>query len=376
MTCEGVRELEVEYLKGRCSAAEAAGLEAHTASCAGCRGSLDDARSALALMRDALPDLSPSPDAWTRLEARLPKPTPARAFSIWIRIAAAASVVVAVLSFVALALPRGGVRPVVVETGQSVETGRPFAADRFSTLLLPDVGTLRLDAGSRLRFDGPRAVTLEAGSLFADILPSGRGFEVRAAGAVARVHGTRFGVTAPGTVYVVEGAVEVVADGRRIALGARQASVGARLVALDDHLLWLAEHERPAVRLRLDPRDRTTVTPGAPFKWHLILESDALAPLRLGRPRDLSQFLSLDIDGTLVPLDPNAAVLADSAVGPRGHVRLDLAHPCVLEVSVDPALFREKGPARVRAVYMSGAHAPEGVWVGTVRSEPVIVEVR
>jgi ferric-dicitrate binding protein FerR (iron transport regulator) len=300
------------------------------------------------------------------------------AFGLWIRIAAAASVLVAIVSFLALAaMPRSaGPSPVVVETGKALSIAQPFHAATFSTLLLPDIGTLRLNEGSEIRFDGPRSVVLVRGQVFADILPSGKGFEIRAEEAVARVHGTRFGVTAPATVYVVEGKVEVETPGGRLQLGPTQGAVGSRLVELDDPLRWLAEHERPAVRLRLDPQGHDTVTPGAPLKWRLILETDAVAPLYLGRRRDLSQYLSLVVGDALVPLDPNAARPLEVAAAPNGLTRLDVAHRCVIEIDVDPALFREKGRIPVRAAYTSGAHAPAGAWVGSLRSEPVHVEVR
>jgi hypothetical protein len=176
---------------------------------------------------------------------------------------------------------------------------------------------------------------------------------------------------------VVEGRVEVeTAQGRLLELGRQQAAVGSRLTDIDDHLRWLAEHERPAVRLRVDPLGHDTVTSGAPLHWRLILETDAVAPLHLGRRRDLSQVLSLAVGDVLVPLDPNAARPVESTASPNGLLRLDVAHPVLIDVDVDPGLFREKGRIAVRAAYTSGAHAPAGAWVGSVRSDPVFVEVR
>ncbi|HEX7898446.1 MAG TPA: FecR family protein [Planctomycetota bacterium] len=371
MKCEGVRALGIEALKS-----QSPEIEAHTASCAACSAELRETAALLSLLHEALPDIQPTPGTLKKIEARLPKP--ALAFGLWIRVAAAASVLVAIVSFLALAaLPRATEpAPVVVETGRRIPTDRPFRAERFTTLLLPDIGTLRVDENSVIRFDGPRSVVLESGQVFADILPSGKGFEIRAAQAVARVHGTRFGVTAPATVYVVEGKVEVETSAGRLHLGPTQGAVGSRMVELDDPLRWLAEHERPAVRLRLDPRGQDTVTPGAPLKWHLILETDAVAPLHLGRRRDFSQYLSLVVGDAQVPLDPNAARPLEIASSPNGLTRLDVAHRCVIEIDVDPALFREKGRVPVRAAYTSGAHAPPGAWVGSARSESVHVEVR
>ena len=111
-------------------------------------------------------------------------------------------------------------------------------------------------------------------------------------------------------------------------------------------------------------------------KSGLDLETDSPIPLALGARRDLSQFFSLWIDGALVPLDPNAARVVEATSGPSGLVRVDAARPFVLACAVDPGLFAGKTSAQVRAVFTSGAHAPEGAWVGTIRSEPVSVEVR
>jgi hypothetical protein len=130
------------------------------------------------------------------------------------------------------------------------------------------------------------------------------------------------------------------------------------------------------VRLTLDPANATTITPGAPLKWTLTLETDALAPLYLGKPRDLSQFLTLIINDTAVPIDGSGVSLRQGTSAPNGLVRLDVSHSCVLECAIDPALFREKGHSTVRAVYNSGAQAPEGAWIGTVRSAPIRVEVK
>jgi hypothetical protein len=336
-------------------------------------------QSALSLLK-SLPEIEPSPETWKQIEAKLPARQPA-AFRFWLRAAAAASIMVAVVSFavVVKTTPRTGALPVVVETGKAISSWTErYTAERFTTLLIPDVGTLRLNKNATLRFENPRSVLLESGEVFADILPSGKGFEIRSGESTVRVKGTRFGVTAPSTVYVVEGAVEVSSPRGHLSLGPRQASVESRLVEIgvEDHLRWLAQYERPSVRLKLDPRDQTTVTPGAPLKWNLILETDALAPLTLGKPRDVSQFFSLIVEGAARPLDVSRVTVKEARAGANGLVRLDVTHPCILECAVDPGLFHEKGRVSVRAVFTSGNPAAENLWEGTVRSQPVNVEVR
>ncbi|RPH35719.1 MAG: hypothetical protein EHM91_16855 [Planctomycetota bacterium] len=227
-------------------------------------------QSTLSLLK-ALPEINPSPDLWKRIESRLETPVAAPAgkihsFKFWLRAAAAASILAAALSFAVVAnTPRTGALPVVVETGKAITSER-YTATQFTTLLIPDVGTLKLNKNATLRFENPRALVLESGELFADIIPSGKGFQIRSGDSTVRVKGTRFGVTAPSTVYVVEGAVEVKSPRGNLNLGPQQASVESRLteIGAGDHLRWLQQYERPAVRLKLDPRDQTTITPGAP----------------------------------------------------------------------------------------------------------------
>jgi hypothetical protein len=381
MDCAGIRDVGYDYLKGGLEPGQAEAVEAHTAGCAGCAALMRDTRTALSLLPLALPDLDPSLETWKKIEAQLPpaaRPLLRRAgpFKTWLRVAAAASILVAVASFVALlSAPRAGALPVVVETGKALKWNDPFTAERLATITLPDVGTLKVNENTTLRFASPRLVLLERGQVFADILPSGKGFEIRSADTTVRVHGTRFGVTAPATVYVVEGRVEVISPRGRLELGPRQAAVGSSLVELGsgDYLRWLAP---ASLRLTLDSRNQTTITPGAPLKWNLLIESDALAPLYLGDLRNLSQYLSLSINDRLVPLDPNGAALREATRGADGLVRVDLAHRCVIECSVDPALFREKGSAVVRAHFTSGAGVPEPAWVGHLKSNPVRVEVK
>ncbi|HVR87023.1 MAG TPA: FecR domain-containing protein [Planctomycetota bacterium] len=339
---------------------------------------LEHIEAALSLLH-TLPDLDPSPDTWKKIESKLPAWKPARVFKYWVRAALAASVMVAALtSAVLVTMPRTGGLPEVVETGKPLSSWSDrYTAEQFSTLLIPGVGRLKLNKNASLRFENSRCVVLESGDVFADIIPSGRGFEIRSGESTIRVQGTKFGVTAPSTVYVVEGAVEVSSPRGQLHLGPRQVSVDSRLVDLgaEDHLRWLAQYEHPAVRLKLDPQDRTTITPGAPLKWNLILETDALIPLTLGKPRDVSQYFSLIVNNVGRPLDATRITVKDGRSGPAGIIRMDVGHPCVLECAVDPDLFHEKGRAWVSVVFTTGGQGAETSWDGSARSQSVAVEV-
>lgn len=340
---------------------------------------LNSIESALAHLK-VLPEIEPSRGTWNKIESKLPSQKSARVYTFRLGAAAAASIMVAALTFaVVVNTPRTGGLPVVVETGKPLKSWTDrFTAEQFSTLRIDDVGLLKLNKNATLRFETPRRVVLESGEVFADIIPSGKGFEIRSGESTVRVQGTKFGVTAPATVYVVEGAVEVRSPRGLLHLGPRQASVESRLVEIgaEDHLRWLAQYERPSVRLKLDPQDLTTITPGAPLKWNLILETDALAPLTLGRPRDVSQYFSLVVNNVARPLDATRITVKEARSGPAGVIRMDVAHPCVLECAVDPGLFHEKGQVRVSIVYTSAGPGTDAPWEGSARSQSVTVEVR
>jgi hypothetical protein len=336
--------------------------------------------SALSLLQ-ALPELHPSPDTWKKLESKLPARRPARVLRFWLGAAAAASIMVAAVTLAVVGhdTPRTGGLPVVVETGKPLNSWNDrYTAEQFCTLLIPDVGLLKLNKNATVRFESSRRVILESGDVFAEIRPSGKGFEIRSGESTVQVWGTKFGVSAPSTVYVVEGSVEVRSPKGVVKLGARQASVDARLVELGagDYLRWLAAYERPALRLKLDPRDLTTITPGAPLKWNLILETDSLAPLTLGKLRDLSHYFSLTVNNVSRPLDSTRIAVKDGRGGPAGVLLLDVAHPCILECAVDPGLFPEKGKAWVSAAFTTGGPAGESFWEGSARSQSITVEVR
>lgn len=381
MTCDGIRQSLYEYHRGWCGPDEAAAIQGHLEKCPSCLDEQRGTESALALLK-TLPDLEPTPDPWKRIEEQItPVPTPARrpVFATWLRVAAAACVVVALASFVVLAtMSRTGALPVVAETGKALSWNEAFTAEQFTTLALSDVGTLKLNQGTTLRFKNSLTCVLESGDLFADILPSGKGFSVVSGETTVSVQGTRFGVTAPSTVYVVEGRVSIRSPQGRFELSPRQVAVGPKLMNVEpgDYLHWLVRHERPEVRLRLDPRERTTITPGSPLKWHLILETDSVAPLYLGTLRDVSQLFSLLVDGMPISLDPNSTRALEATPASNGLLRLDVSHPYVLECSVDPGLFSRKGRVEVRARFVSGDHAPDKAWKGFLESEKITVEVK
>ena len=270
MNCDGIRESANEYLKGWLEPREAQVVRQHLETCPDCSADLRITRTRLALL-ETLPEIEPAPETWTRIEAQLaPRRKPL--FKFWLRVAAAASILVAAASYLMLAtMPRSRALPVVAETHKALNWNEPFTAQTYTRIEIPDVGTLKLNQDTTLRLPDSRTCILERGEVFAEIAPSGRGFEIRSGETTVTVHGTRFGVSAPGTVYVVEGRVAVASRGGRLELTRGQVAVNAALVEVsaDDYVKWLARYERPDVRLTLDPQDRATITPGEIGRAHV-----------------------------------------------------------------------------------------------------------
>ena len=124
-------------------------------------------------------------------------------------------------------------------------------------------------------------------------------------------------------VYVLEGRVHVKPPQGQIELSSRQVAINSTLVKADvfDYLGWMDQHEEPTLKLALDAGGQRTVTPGAPLKWTLTLESDSDTPVWLGAPRDVSQLFSLLINGQPAALAPDSAVFRLATRGPGGLIR-------------------------------------------------------
>src|SRR5437899_2421921 len=156
MTCDGIRESAHEYLKGWLEPREAQVVRQHLDRCPECSADLETTRTQLALL-DTLPEIEPAPETWNRIQANLPRRT-TRVFKFSLRMAAAASILVAVGSFILLAtMPRSGALPVVAETHKALTWNEPFTAPAFTKIEIPDVGTLKLNKDATLRLLNPRS---------------------------------------------------------------------------------------------------------------------------------------------------------------------------------------------------------------------------
>ena len=134
--------LWVGWLHGELSPDEAAALEDHAAGCAVCTAERDGLRAVQGRLA-ALPAFEASRPLWPLIESKLPS---RRSSGGWLRLAAAAGFLVALASF--LFVGTAPALPVVVGTATTLRWGESFHADRFLSISVPGVGTLRLDRGS------------------------------------------------------------------------------------------------------------------------------------------------------------------------------------------------------------------------------------
>lgn len=379
MDCSLARANLPAFRGGELSGAEAADVERHLGSCAACAAEERELRSTLGLFA-SLPEIEASDGVWNRIERRLDRRIlPIRPL---LRAAVAASLLVAGLSFVILALaarpaPAATVAFVAPDTqeivpGQRVMTGETFAAPTYVILTLPDVGLLKLNRDAELSFKSPTHVELKRGELFAEVR---RGFIVESDDATIAVRGTRFGVRAderPSTIYVVEGVVEVRSGRGTMDVNAgRMATVGGGIAPLrEEELAWIAPFEQ--VLLTIDPL-REPFAPGEGGLWRIAFRTTSPAVLELEPIRELPSCLNLKIRNPdrkeyVVRLDGVRLERVEAGTAPNGTVRLDVMTPCVLTCRAESGLFPGPGRYTVALVYQGRQ--------GVLESSPVSIEVR
>jgi ferric-dicitrate binding protein FerR (iron transport regulator) len=393
MDCRQAQNHLPAYQSGDLAAETAEAVGAHVATCEACKAEARDTQSVLSLL-DSLPDISPAPTVWENVSNAIDRDAvPAtrsrgRSFSMILRIAAAASLLVAAVSFMYVALasraPVATVSAVLPGSdaipGTTLRAGDSFTATAYTTLTLPGVGAVKLNKGTRVTFETARRVRLESGELFAEIIPGGKGFRVVNRDTTVTVHGTRFGVRDDGTVYVVEGRVSVLSSGSATELSGQQMAKagGPAQVLRDEALRWIATHEAPTITLQLDRVDRT-ITRGGPVTFRLALRSSSPAPVYLETPRDLAAHITLKVTdpaGTeyLANLG-ECASLAHARPGTDGRTRVDVATPVLLDARVlIKDGFERLGRYTIQLSY-DGSRTPERL--GTViPSDPCTIEVR
>lgn len=396
MTCAEFRDRIPAYRSGNLDEKENELVGAHLATCPACQEEAHDQESCLAFLK-TIDDIDPAPAVWNRIQSEIRREAAPirRRYSMgpWIRFAAAASVLIGILSFyfvfqtrhavaatVAFAAPGSSVSP-----GLPLRTGETFTAPTYAILAMPQVGTLKVAKGTELTFESPRVLRVARGEVFAEIIPGGAGFRIDGPDARVTVRGTRFGVRADGTpttVYVVEGAVDVAARNSATRLTARQMlAVGGSAKPLEDEALrWIATNEVPAVALsgRL-----LTASPGRgePLTLAIRFQTSSAAPVLLPPVDDLIGRLIVKVTDAqgktwVARLEPGLIVRSDLRTrGPRGPVRLDVTTPADFVVRLDGALLPAAGAYHLSARFEAGAAGDPDLWDRPLESDPIPLEV-
>jgi ferric-dicitrate binding protein FerR (iron transport regulator) len=394
--CSSIREHLPSYRTGDLDERNTFVVGSHLQACRTCMADACAEESIIALL-GSIAEIKPSPRVWDRLSKETGA-APARrrlVRSLPLKVAAAASVLVAVVSFyfvmatfrparvatVASAAPGSPLKP-----GDAIQLNQRFVTPAFALLSLPDVGTLKLNRDTEIVFESARRVRLERGEIFADIRPDGRGFVVESPDARVTVHGTRFGVRRDGasTVYVVDGRVEVTGRSGRLSLTDREmVTVGGAAKPLEDESLrWIAAGERPVLALTMDTKVRRTLAKGDPLDLTVRFVTNSPAPVLLPPLDDLLSKIQLRI--TDAADKSYLARFASSAVqgskfrtrGTNGPVRLDVSTPCELSLRVGSDLLPAAGRVRLSVIYTPGSSRGPDFWDRDAASEPLEIEVR
>jgi hypothetical protein len=399
MKCDQVRDNLVAQQGGELTAEEISAVEAHLTSCAACQTEANDLQSTLSLFH-ALPEIKPSAKVWENLSTEVDRdarvvvakrPTTTANFTRLLRLAAAASLLTAAISFgfvayVTRSVPIATISQILPGTdlapGKTFRAGETFTAPTFVVLTIPEVGTLKLEKDSTIRFDSRRRIALQAGNVFAEIMPNGKGFEILSGDTTVTVHGTRFGVVAAAkpTIYVLEGSVSVDSSAGKLQLGSRQqATVGGPVTGLyDEALRWLSQYESPTIALRVDSYEKT-MSRGSPAAFRLSFRSASPAPVLLETLRDLPGHIVVKVTD---PAGKEYLATLDGCVspiharpGPNGSLRIDVTSDIVLDCRLllkDG--FEQPGRYTLTLSY-NGTRTPESSG-SVIPSDPISIEVR
>jgi len=396
MECSAIQEHLPAYRTGDLDERNTFEVGSHLQACAACMADACAEESTVALL-SSIAEIKPSRRVWDNVRREIGGGAARRrlVLTLPLKVAAAASVLVAVVSFyfvmatlrparvatVASTAPGSPVKP-----GDAILLNRRFATPAFALLTLPDVGTLKLNRDTEIVFETPRRIRLEKGEIFADIRPGGRGFVVQSADAQVTVHGTRFGVRRDGasTVYVVDGRVEVSGRSGRLSLTDREmVTVGGAAQPLEDESLrWIAASERPVLALTADTKVRRTLAKGDPLDLTVRFVTNSPAPVLLPPLDDLLPQIQLIITDpagkSYIARFGSAALLRSDfrTRGPNGPVRLDVSTPCELSLRVGPDLLPPAGRVRLSVTYVPGASRGPDFWDRKLASESFEIEVR
>ncbi len=354
------------YLTGE-SVGDPEAVSLHIRECPSCSTSVEETRTLLSQL-DLLPEGKPSSHVWEKLQEQVSPPSKkGMSFSV------AAGLLLALFLGFFLSIERGRPVAAILADQRSLYIEEVFVSPDRSLLSLPGVGTLLVKAGSELSFTEPRKLVLLRGEVFAEIYPSGKGFEIVSGQARAVVLGTRFGVQAEKSVYVFEGRVDVVGPKGEIQLHSGEvADLSPTVLAQGLSAIDLDWVQSPRVSLTLQRVGKGVVSRDSSLIWSVTFSSSA--PLRL---EDLSRihgpdhflFLQVHSDAQapyLIPIDP-AWILSP---GKRG-VLIEPGTDTSLSFRLGSRSFRLDGRMEVFAIYTG-----KGTGGEQATSNPVEIEVK
>ncbi len=351
------------YLKGETSTEESV----HLQDCPSCAENLEETKALLSQL-DSLGEVTPSSQVWSHLQESVSPRS-----KLWIPISVAAAILITL--FVGLISSTSRTQQVVATMAEkrSLYIEEVFTPSDRTLLSLPGVGTLLVKAGSELRFTEPRKVILIRGAVFAEIDPTGKGFEIVSGQTRAVVQGTRFGVEAGKSVYVLEGKVDVVGPEGSVLLESggvanmTPVSLSGGLSQID--LDWIQSSQLSIVLTR---EGNEIVSRGEKSSWRVTLSSPASVILEgLQRVHRPDHFLFLQVHSEqqspyLVPID-----LVQIQTSDGGPLHIGPGRDAVLAFQLDSRKFRMDGKYQVFAIYTG-----KGTGGGQATSNSVKIEVQ
>jgi len=351
------------YLKGETATEESI----HLQNCPSCAENLEETKALLSQL-DSLGEVTPSSEVWGHLQESVSPRS-----KMWVPLSVAATIFIAL--FVGLITVSSKSQQVAATRGDQsfLYVEEMFSPSDRTLLSLPGVGTLLVKAGSELRFTGPRKVVLIRGEVFAEIDPTGKGFEIVSGETRVVVQGTRFGVEAGKAVYVLEGKVDVAGPEGSVLLESggvanmAPVSLSGGLSQID--LDWIQSSQLSVVLTR---EGNELVSRGEMTSWKVTLSSPASVILEglqsVHRP-DHFLFLQVHSEGKapyLVPVDLVSIPTPDG-----GPLHIGPGRDASLVFQLDSRNFRMDGKHQVFAIYTG-----KGTGGGQATSNPMRIEVQ
>lgn len=414
MTCDATRSQLTDYVKNELARSEADAVASHLNSCETCRSNEAEIRKNFGLLRLAAAP-KPSDAVWARISASVDRIEAGEAVSApkhvsvwaWRSMAVAATLIIAV-SAAALFSRVGPHQPIPVakldrlgpgvtiyrvvgterqpmKPGGTLALGETLTMDpgAAAVFTIEGAGRFRVAGGTTLKMTGKRTIELEKGEVIADIIPGGKGFEIKAPQARATVLGTLFCVRATegrtaltvarGTVNFSNpsGSVDVLAGFQSTA--AAGVSPAAPLELASDAADWdLFASVAPSPRVELSIGD---ALPGKPVPFTIALSSDAPTMVETGVTERTYVILTLeDPSGArrLVRLASGDLKATCDQPATRGLVSIDREHRLLLAGELRG--LDSAGTWKISALFASGGR--EESWAGYAESATSKIEVK